>query len=96
MMRQVNIISFREHKERENDKWMELSNGEQVALSEFQIEILWKRWINIRGKKRQDNRKYNIFPFQGQKCSTFKIPLSDFTSPVVGLYSPIAPIWKHT
>ncbi|MGE9313806.1 hypothetical protein ACLOAU_19295 [Niabella sp. CJ426] len=62
-MRQVNIISFREHKERENDKWMELSNGEQVALSEFQLEILWKRWVNIRGKKRQDNRKYNIFSF---------------------------------
>lgn len=62
-MRQVNIISFREHKERENDKWMELSNGEQVALSEFQIEILWKRWTNIRGKKRQDNLKYNIFSF---------------------------------
>lgn len=62
-MRQVNIVSFREHKERDSDKWMELSSGEQVALSEFQIEILWKRWVNIRGKKRKDNRQYNIFSF---------------------------------
>lgn len=62
-MRQIVIVKFGEHKERDRDKWAELSNGEQIIITDLQIGLIWKKWINSKGAKRRDNDYYNIFAF---------------------------------
>jgi hypothetical protein len=62
-MRQVDIVRFGEHKLRDKDKWAELLSGEQIIITDFQIGLIWKRWVGSKGAKRRDNTCYNIFSF---------------------------------